>query len=195
MIAAVLCATDYASAFRALCVLDQLDRTDRGRPRRYVRKATKGKVRRTLDWSHWSLNGTENCLLAPKKRRRKPFVLVCPNIGIVRRRSRPGVHWFMNRVHLAKRDHRQRRRANPATPTTPPRPFPPRSLTDDPCGIRSIPARSFSKWNYRVIREPLTSTGFKNGYLDTRLLYARFVLKQGGKNPRRNFSSYLLYFS
>lgn len=48
--------------------------------------------RRTVDRSHWSPNEIEDCLLAPKKRKCKPFAPACPNIGIVRRGTRRGVH-------------------------------------------------------------------------------------------------------
>lgn len=37
------------------------------------RKKKKEKLQQTVDWSHWSSNEIGNCLLASRKRRRKPF--------------------------------------------------------------------------------------------------------------------------
>lgn len=151
----VFCVLDYAS-LPALYILDQLDRAIR-KIVCYIAKTTKKKrFRWTVDRSHWLSNETEDCLLAPKKRKCKPFARrvskhrYCTTKGPARR----ALIWRINGTSIYPRDHSYHR-ANPTTPAT---------LRDhsfaffrkhNPEGLRR------SKWNYQIIRGPVTSTGFK----------------------------------
>lgn len=100
---------DYAYRGRkTLCALDQPDRTDRAgtegggegerefeRYVRYVAKRSDGEREREKSPANARLialvarTGRADCLLAPKKRRCKPFAPACPNIGIVRLSRNP----------------------------------------------------------------------------------------------------------
>lgn len=114
---------------------------------------------------------TEDCLLVPKKGKCKPFVRrvskhrYCTTKGPARR----ALIWRINGTSVYPRDHSYHR-ANPTTLAT---------LRDhsfaffrkhDPEGLRPS-----GKWNYQIIRESVTSMGFKGKYVDV-LLPAWFVL-------------------
>lgn len=87
----MLCVLDYAFVSRRF----RISSIERLGPRRVISYVAEQKLRRTVDWSHWSSNKIGNCLLASKKRRRKPFA---PSVSKHRyctiREIWRGVRWF-----------------------------------------------------------------------------------------------------
>lgn len=155
-------------------VLDQLDRAiETTKIVCYIAKATRGDSNK---WStdHIGRRMRQRTICSHRRKGSASLSLaVCPNIGIVGREIRRGVYWFEEStarppLREITRTVAQILRLLRLFAIILSHSF----VSTIPKGLRR------SKWNYRVIRGPVTSTGFKGGYLDARLLCARFIFNQ-----------------